>query len=301
MAWRDVFITNPCKISYTNNNIIVQTGEGLNYLNLDDLQSLIIDTPNAVITSRALTEMAQNNVSFMMSDEKFMPSITLASPIGSTFSLQKINAQIHWATQRKQALWTKIIYHKISNQINTAKLLKNDVSLMQSHLDSLEFNDASNQEAIVANLYFSAIMEKGFKRRENVFPVNNCLDYGYAILLNRISMEIASHGFLLQLGIHHCSVANPYNLSSDLIEPWRFLIDDYVFQNDLTELDMLNKARLIDRLNHEMQFNGKRQIVSNALKIYVNDCLRYLNGETDHFNFEVKHIEDANNENASDV
>lgn len=301
MAWRDVFITNPCRISYTNNNIIVQTSEGANYLNLNDLQSLIIDTPEAVITSRALSEIAKNQISFMMADENFLPSITLSSPIGSTFSVKKINSQINWSEDRKNTLWTKIIYRKISNQINTAQELKCNVIGMQKHLDKLEYGDKTNQEAIVANLYFSLIAGKGFKRREESFPINNCLDYGYAVLLNRISMEIAGHGFLLQLGIHHCSVANPYNLSSDLIEPWRFIMDDYVFKNDITDLNTLNKARLIDRLNYEIKFNGKRQLVSNAIKIYVNDCLNYLNEKKDDISFEVEKIEDSDNENASDV
>ncbi|MGO5502659.1 type II CRISPR-associated endonuclease Cas1 [Lactobacillus amylovorus] len=301
MSWKDVFVTNPCKVSYSNNNVLVQTSDKIHYLNLDDLQSLIVDTPEAVLTSRALVEMAKKNVSVILCDTNYLPASASISCLENSVSNLKIKHQINWNKKKIVDLWTKIVHQKIVNQINTLKNLKIDSLDLKKHLDRLELGDATNQEGVVASLYFRKIQGLNFKRRDKSFSVNAALNYGYTVILNRITTEIASHGYLTQLGIHHKSVNNNLNLSCDFIEIWRFIIDDYVFTSDLGELDTLAKARIIDRLNHQILYNGSKQIVANAIKIFVNDCLKYLSGELKDIKFEVSEIEEPNNENASDV
>lgn len=301
MSWRDVFITNPCKVSYSNNNVLVQTSDKISYLNLDDLQSLIVDTPEAVLTSRALVEMAKKNVSVILCDTNYLPASTSISCLENSGSNLKIKRQIKWDRKKVTDLWTKIVYQKIVNQINTLKRLKIDSTDLQKHLDCLELGDATNQEGVVASLYFRKIQGLNFRRNDKSFSTNAALDYGYTVILNRITTEIISHGYLTQLGIHHKNVNNNLNLGCDLIEIWHFVVDDYVFSKNIEEMTALEKARIIDRLNHPILYNGKKQIIANAIKIFVNDCLKYLSGELESINFEVKEIEEQNNENASDV
>lgn len=301
MSWRYVFVTNPCRITYTNNNIVVQTFEDSNYLNLDELNTIVIDTPEAVITSRALVELSKKHVCIMFNDEKMLPSAMVNDSFGTAFSPKRIQTQINWTQSRKDQLWTKLVSQKIVNQIQTVRMLGADSSPLEKHFSCLEFNDRTNQEAVVASLYFSQVFSQNFTRDNNALDINGALNYGYTVLLNRITTELAKHGVLSQLGIHHHSVQNRFNLSSDLIEPWRFVIDNYILTTDDIEMTPLNKARIVDRLNHEVEFNGKRQIVSNAINIYVNDCLRYLDGDISEFEFEVKQVEEPNHENARNV
>lgn len=51
------------------------------------------------------------------------------------------------------------------------------------------------------------------------------LDYGYAIIRAAIARQLCATGFIPQLGLHHCSLSNAYNLADDLIEPYRPFID----------------------------------------------------------------------------
>lgn len=301
MSWRYVFVTNPCRITYTNNNIVVQTFEDSNYLNLDELNTIVIDTPEAVITSRALVELSKKHVCIMFNDEKMLPSAMVNDSFGKAFSPKRIQTQINWPQERKEKLWTKIVGQKIINQIQTVRMFGADSRPLEKHLTCLEYNDETNQEAVVASLYFSQVFSQNFTRGNNAFDINGALNYGYTVLLNRITTELSKHGILSQLGIHHHSVLNRYNLSSDLIEPWRFVIDNYVLSMEDVEMTPLNKARIVDRLNHEIKFNGKRQIVSNALNVYVENCLRYLDGDTTKFEFEVEQVEEPNHENARNV
>ncbi len=60
MGWRTVVITQHAKISYSGRRIIVQTNSSLNEIPLDDIEVLLISTTQAVITARAVSELAKS-------------------------------------------------------------------------------------------------------------------------------------------------------------------------------------------------------------------------------------------------
>ena len=196
MSWRYVFVTNPCRITYTNNNIVVQTFEDSNYLNLDELNTIVIDTPEAVITSRALVELSKKHVCIMFNDEKMLPSAMVNDSFGKAFSPKRIQTQINWPQEQKEKLWTKIVGQKIINQIQTVRMFGADSRPLEKHLSCLEYNDETNQEAVVASLYFSQVFSQNFTRDNNAFDINGALNYGYTVLLNRITTEPVSYTHL---------------------------------------------------------------------------------------------------------
>ena len=61
---------------------------------------------------------------------------------------------------------------------------------------------------------------------------------------------------------------NPFNLASDLMEPWRVLIDRKVFRMRPEVFEHEQKMQVLDVLNDEVILGGKREVVNNALKIY---------------------------------
>lgn len=58
MGWRSVVITQHAKISYSANMIIVQTRDGINQIPVSDIDVLLIDTTQAVITTAVIAELA---------------------------------------------------------------------------------------------------------------------------------------------------------------------------------------------------------------------------------------------------
>ena len=54
------------------------------------------------------------------------------------------------------------------------------------------------------------------------------LNYGYALILSCFNREIVSNGYITQIGLFHDNMFNPYNLSSDLMEPYRVVVDRMV-------------------------------------------------------------------------
>ena len=280
MGWRSVIITQHAKLTYSMQMMIVQTRDGINQIPIEDINLLLVSTTQAVITSALISELAQNQTKIIFVDEKGNPIVETAVYYPGTRNMAKLTQQFNWDDHLKELLWTKIVSQKIKNQIavlDNYHLNKDDV---QSELDQLEINDESNREAIAARKYFMLLFDKNFVRRDTS-AVNAALDYGYAILLSSFNREIAMNGYLTYFGIHHCSQENQFNLASDLMEPFRPFVDYWVKAHEkIKELTPDIKYGLVELLSLEIKFNGKKTLLTNAITVYVRECLKFLSGES---------------------
>jgi len=66
-------------------------------------------------------------------------------------------------------------------------------------------------------------------------PVNAMLNYGYAVLISQIAIELAAAGFDLSIGIAHSGRRNPKALVYDFMEPLRPVVDRQVLQFALAQ------------------------------------------------------------------
>ena len=280
MGWRSVIITQHAKLTYSMQMMIVQTRDGINQIPIEDINLLLVSTTQAVITSALISKLAQNQTKVIFVDEKDNPVVETAVYYPGARSMAKLNKQFNWDEHLKELLWTRIVSQKIKNQIavlDNYHLNKDDV---QSELDQLEINDESNREAIAARKYFMLLFDKNFVRRDTS-AVNAALDYGYAILLSSFNREIAMNGYLTYFGIHHCSQENQFNLASDLMEPFRPFVDYWVKAHEkIKELTPDIKYGLVELLSLEIKFNGKKTLLTNAITVYVRECLKFLSGES---------------------
>ena len=280
MGWRSVIITQHAKLTYSMQMMIVQTRDGINQIPIEDINLLLVSTTQAVITSALISKLAQNQTKVIFVDEKDNPVVETAVYYPGTRNMAKLTQQFNWDEHLKELLWTRIVSQKIKNQIavlDNYHLNKDDV---QSELDQLEINDESNREAIAARKYFMLLFDKNFVRRETS-AVNAALDYGYAILLSSFNREIAMNGYLTYFGIHHCSQENQFNLAPDLMEPFRPFVDYWVKAHEkIKELTPDIKYGLVELLSLEIKFNGKSTLLTNAITVYVRECLKFLSGKS---------------------
>ena len=280
MGWRSVIITQHAKLTYSMQMMIVQTRDGINQIPIEDINLLLVSTTQAVITSALISKLAQNQTKIIFVDEKGNPIVETAVYYPGTRNMAKLTQQFNWDEHLKEVLWTKIVSQKIKNQIAVLAnyhLNKDDV---QSELDQLEINDESNREAIAARKYFMLLFDKNFVRRDTS-AVNAALDYGYAILLSSFNREIVMNGYLTYFGIHHCSQENQFNLASDLMEPFRPFVDYWVKAHErIKELTPDIKYGLVELLSLEIKFNGKKTLLTNAITVYVRECLKFLSGDS---------------------
>ena len=280
MGWRSVIITQHAKLTYSMQMMIVQTRDGINQIPIEDINLLLVSTTQAVITSALISKLAQNQTKVIFVDEKDNPVVETAVYYPGARNMAKLKKQFNWDEHLKEVLWTRIVSQKIKNQIAVLANYHLDKDEVQSELDQLEINDESNREAIAARKYFMLLFDKDFVRRDTN-AINAALDYGYAILLSSFNREIAMNGYLTYFGIHHCSQENQFNLASDLMEPFRPFVDYWVKAHaKIKELTPDIKYGLVELLSLEIKFNGKKTLLTNAITVYVRECLKFLSGES---------------------
>ena len=280
MGWRSVIITQHAKLTYSMQMMIVQTRDGINQIPIEDINLLLVSTTQAVITSALISKLAQNQTKVIFVDEKGNPIVETAVYYPGTRNMAKLTQQFNWDEHLKEVLWTKIVSQKIKNQIAVLANYHLNKDEVQDELDQLEINDESNREAIAARKYFMLLFDKNFVRRDTS-AINAALDYGYAILLSSFNREIVMNGYLTYFGIHHCSQENQFNLASDLMEPFRPFVDYWVKAHEkIKELTPDIKYGLVELLSLEIKFNGKKTLLTNAITVYVRECLKFLSGDS---------------------
>lgn len=287
MAWRNMIITQHAKVSYSMERLIIQTSTEKFAVPVSDIQLVLIGTTQAVVTSAAMCALAEAHVKVIFTDHQGEPVCETSDYYPTRRTADLVRKQVAWPEPRIANLWTKNIGSKIQNQIQVIDFINGESQPLLDELDKLELNDVTNREAVVANKYFTLLFGGEFFRRD-FSPVNAALNYGYAILLSLVNREIVLNGYLTCIGIHHENNENEFNLGSDLMEPFRPIVDQWVSQQKFIEFTPDVKIGLVSLMSIEIGFNGHQTYLSNAITEYVASCLHYLSGETNELKVEVK-------------
>ena len=107
--------------------------------------------------------------------------------------------------------------------------------------------------------------------------INAALNYGYSLILAAFNREVVSNGFITQIGLFHDNMFNHFNLASDLMEPFRILIDEQVVNMSLEVFGHEEKMIILDLFNKEVYIDGKQNMLNNAIKIYTKSVFLALN------------------------
>lgn len=282
MGWRTVVLTNPCRLNYKNNFLVIRTDE-LKMIHLSEISTVMLENSQISLSNYLLNELVKNKIQIIFCDERHNPTAEVMPFYASFNSPKKIMQQIRWSEERKKQLNTYIIRNKIENQRKFLQLHQKEEHIMlEAYLNELEFDDATNREGHSAKVYFNALFEKSFTR-DDESNINAMLDYGYTILLSCFNRTVVALGYLTQLGINHKNEFNEFNFSCDLIEPFRVLVDEFAYQNMGDILDKENKHRIVDILNEKKYYEGKEQYITNIVKRFVENCVAFLNGATDEY------------------
>ena len=285
MSFRTVVIANQAKISYKNRFLVVKKDIEEKYIHLSEIDTIIVDSISVSISSYLLKELADNKINIIFCDEKHNPYGQIQPFYSRHNSSKKIIEQTKWTLKNKDNLWTLIVKNKIINQAFLLKKIKSkQANLVFSYVDELGVGDKSNREGHASKVYFNALFGKKFSRGNNDI-INAKLNYGYAILLSTVSKEITNNGYLTQLGIHHKNEFNPFNLACDLMEPFRVIIDAFVYYNQERELDSNLKLDIINIFNNIYTFNSKKYTLKDIIELYVKNTFKVLSEEKEYKDF----------------
>lgn len=278
MSWRTVVITRRAKLDMKTGYLVVRTAEETKKLFLDEIAVLIIENTAVSITGCLISALNERKIKVIFCDEKRDPSCELVSLYGSHDCSDKLRKQIGWNDDIKKAIWSEIIAEKIRNQaIHLDDIGKtNEAAMLEGYIKEIRNGDITNREGHAAKVYFNALFGKDFTRSYDCIT-NAALNYGYSIILSYFNREITAHGYLTQIGLNHSNMFNHFNLSCDLMEPFRVITDRCVVINNFRKFDKDEKHIMVDLLNSKVMINDSEQFLGNAISIYCRSIFEALN------------------------
>lgn len=276
MSWRTVVISNSAKLDYKLDYMVVRQKE-VTKIHLSEITVLLIESTAVSLTSALLNELTKRKIKVVFCDEKRNPSSELIPYYGSHDTSAKIRKQIEWSQEIKTMIWTEIVTEKIRNQKDFLKDLgKDEALLLEDYIRDIKPGDISNREGHAAKVYFNALFGIKFTRTADI-PINAALNYGYSLLLSACNREIVANGYITQLALFHDNMFNPFNLGSDLMEPFRILVDRLVYTLKPDKFEHDEKMYIANILNQEVIIDGKQSYLNNAIKIYCRSIFEALN------------------------
>lgn len=276
MSWRIVVISNSAKLEYKMDYMIVRQSE-ITKIHLSEISMLIVESTAVSLTAGLLSELTKRKIKVIFCDEKRNPSSELVSYYGSHDTSAKVRQQVGWTAEIKKMMWTEIVSEKIRNQQRFLEDLgKKENVMLTEYLKEIQPGDTTNREGHAAKVYFNAVFGMDFSRSLDI-PINAALNYGYGIILSTFNREIVSNGYITQLGLFHDNMFNQFNLGSDLMEPFRILVDRKVYEMKPEKFEKEEKLQLVNILNQEVTIDGKRNYVVNAIKIYCKSVFDAIN------------------------
>lgn len=276
MSWRTIVISQNAKLDYQIGYLVVRGAE-TKKIHLDEIGILIIESTAVSLTAYLLSELTKKKIKVIFCDEKRNPSSELVSYYGSHDTSAKIKKQMEWSKETKEEVWTAIITEKINKQAELLEYYKKpEAKMLFGYAKEVEFGDKTNREGHAAKVYFNALFGKGFTRTEEN-AINAALNYGYSLILSSVAREIVANGYITQIGIFHDNMFNQFNLASDIMEPFRPLVDEIVVESNFEIFEKEEKYRMLELLQRELMIAGKREFFLNAIKIYVRSVLEAIN------------------------
>lgn len=276
MSWRTVIIAHSAKLDYQLGYMVVRQQDVVR-ISVEEIETLVIESTAVSLTAALLAELIKKKVKVIFCDEKHNPASELVAYYGAYDVSGKIRKQIEWDSEIKSAVWTEIVTDKIRKQAQY--LLERNLEegkMLLEYVKEMEFGDVTNREGHAAKVYFNALFGKDFTRSSDI-SVNAALNYGYSIILSSFNRHIASKGYLTQLGIFHDNMFNPFNLSSDMMEPFRIIVDRYVYNMKPEKFEHEEKVKLFYMMSDTVKICGRKESVSNAISIYAKSVINALN------------------------
>lgn len=234
MAWRGIHLSRPAYLSTELGAIKLSFRDevgGEFRIALEDLAYLIIDSTEVSLSSTLLARLSENSVLVVGVNDRHLPVWT-ALPWTEFHRHGAVLAlQLEASLPVKKQLWAHIVTRKITAQADCLALYgREGAAHLRALAPQVRSGDPVNVEARAARHYWQSLFAaRDFRRHDDDLP-NAMLNYGYAILRAAIARLLCGMGFIPQMGLHHRSLTNAYNLADDLLEPYRPFVDGIVVE-----------------------------------------------------------------------
>lgn len=224
MAWRGLHLTRPARLALADGQLVVAQDEGEVRLPLEDVAWIVLDTPQATLTTALIAACMAAGIALVTCDGTHTPSgVTL--PFHTHHRQAGVAAlQAEASGPLRKRLWQGIVRQKILNQAAVLAACTGQPGALPAMARQVGSGDPGNVEARAARYYWSRLFPD-FTRDDGSDRRNKLLNYGYAVVRSGVARALVAHGLLPAFGLQHASVSNAFNLADDLVEPFRPFVD----------------------------------------------------------------------------
>lgn len=280
MGWRILYLEESDSISLYLDNVKVKRGVNEYLFPIGDLIMILVDNLKTSISVGLMNSCSDKNVPIVCCDNTHHPSnITLS--LRSSYECSKmLFKQLKWSKEDIAILWKIIIKRKIANQRFVISLTTKDketINLLTKYEEEVTPNDETNREGLAAKSYFRSLFGTSFHRDdENV--INASLNYGYSIFRALISRIIVAKGLNPQLGLFHKGPNNPFNLTDDILEIFRPIVDLFVYQNFKDDKIFVkdHRLKLLKLINYKIEIDGKKQTINHSMEMIIDEIINFF-------------------------
>lgn len=283
MIKKTILIENKSSISSKNLQLVIKSEIRETSIPIEDIGFLVIDHSETYISIPAMNLLIENNAAVIVCNNSHLPNGMFLNLNSHHIQQEIFRNQIEASVPLKKQLWQQTIVEKISNQgilLEQITGKKNSFEFLASKVLS---GDTSNMEGVAASQYWKSYLETDFKRERFGDYPNNFLNYGYAILRAATARALSGSGMLNTLGIHHKSKYNAFALADDIMEPFRPIVDEKVYelmQNyDEQELNTLLKSELLQILTRTVYFKEEKSPLMIALQKTASSLQQCYTGD----------------------
>ncbi|MFI3615376.1 type II CRISPR-associated endonuclease Cas1 [Streptococcus uberis] len=279
MGWRTVIVNTHSKLTYKSNHLIFKDASRTEMIHLSEIDVLLLETTDIVLSTMLIKRLVDENILVIFCDDKRLPTALLTPYYGRHDSSLQLSKQISWDEAIKADVWTTIIAQKIINQslfLGASGFYEKSQSIMDLY-HGLENYDPSNREGHAARIYFNTLFGHDFSREQDN-NINAGLDYGYTLLLSMFARELVVTGCMTQFGLKHSNQFNQFNFASDIMEPFRPLIDQIVYENRSASFVQI-KRHLFSIFSNTYHYNGKEMYLTNIVSDYTKKVVKSLNNQ----------------------
>ncbi|MGB4920741.1 MAG: type II CRISPR-associated endonuclease Cas1 [Enterococcus aquimarinus] len=279
MGWRTIVVNTHSKLSYSNNHLVFKNTRTTEKIHLSEIDIILLETTDIIITTMLIKRLIDENILLLFCDDKRLPIGKLLPFYARHDSSLQLKRQLEWTQQKKIEVWTAIISQKILNQTQhlTQRIFDEKAYALMTLHETLEPFDPTNREGHAARIYFNTLFGNDFSREQNN-DVNAGLNYGYTLLMSIFAREIVKSGCMTQFGLKHANQFNEFNLASDLMEPFRPLVDQIIFESRSQNFTKM-KRNLFELFNSTYYYRNKEMFLTNIISDYTKKIIKTLNNE----------------------
>ncbi|KIX19868.1 CRISPR-associated protein Cas1 [Flavobacterium sp. 316] len=276
MLKKSILLENKASINTKNIQLIIKSESRESTIPIEDIGFIVIDNPEIYISIPALNLLIENNTSVIICNTNHLPNGMFLNLNSHHVQQEIFKQQINASIPLKKQLWQQTIIEKINNQ----GILLSHITEKSNHFSYLASKvlsgDTTNMEGVAASFYWKTFFDaknsksSKFKRERFGDYPNNFLNYGYAILRAATARALSGSGLLNTLGIHHKSKYNAFALADDIMEPFRPVVDEKIFEitqeYDEQELNTKIKAEILQILTRTVYFKEEKSPLMVALQ-----------------------------------